>query len=57
MPRALLFHYFGAAPLKHISIVQHTHLDYGQSRPGLVYLPTWRLISGTVRAMLGGTPG
>ena len=48
--------YFGAVPLKHLAITQQTQFDYGQSWPGLVYLPYLAVISGTVRAMLGGTP-
>jgi len=46
--------YFGALPLKHVAITQQTQWDFGQSWPGLVYLPYLAAVSSTVRATLGG---
>lgn len=45
--------YFGAAPLKHVSISQQSQWDFGQSWPGLVYLPYLAVLSGTTRAQFG----
>ncbi len=45
--------YFGASPLKHVSITQQSQLDYGQSWPGLVYLPYLAVLSSTSRAQFG----
>ena len=46
--------YFGT-PLKHVSITQQTQFDYGQSWPGLVYLPYMAVLSSTMRVSLGLT--
>jgi hypothetical protein len=45
--------YFGMSPLKRISITQQTQWDYGQSWPGLVYLPYLAVLGGTMRASFG----
>ncbi len=45
--------YFGATPLKHVAISQQSEWDYGQSWPGLVYLPYLAVLSGTTRAQFG----
>jgi hypothetical protein len=45
--------YFGATPQKHVSISQQSQWDFGQSWPGLVYLPYLAVLSGTTRAQLG----
>jgi len=45
--------YFGLSPLKHVSITQQTQFDYGQSWPGLVYLPYLAVLSSTIRANFG----
>ncbi|HEY6140516.1 MAG TPA: M1 family aminopeptidase [Thermoanaerobaculia bacterium] len=47
--------YFGASPLKHVSITQQTQFDFGQSWPGLVYLPYMAVLSSTMRVSLGLT--
>lgn len=44
--------YFGA-PLKHVSITQQTQFDFGQSWPGLVYLPYMAVLSSTMRVNFG----
>lgn len=45
--------YFGATPLQHVSISQQSEWDFGQSWPGLVYLPYMAVLSGTTRVQLG----
>ncbi|MEA2164073.1 MAG: hypothetical protein QOK37_2200 [Thermoanaerobaculia bacterium] len=45
--------YFGASQLKKVSISQQSQWDFGQSWPGLVYLPYLAVLSGTTRAQLG----
>jgi Peptidase family M1 domain len=45
--------YFGLMPLKHVSITQQTQFDFGQSWPGLVYLPFMAVLSSTMRANFG----
>ena len=45
--------YFGISPQKHVSITQQSQWDYGQSWPGLVYLPYLAVLSGTTRAQFG----
>lgn len=47
--------YFGASPLTHVSITQQTQFDFGQSWPGLVYLPYMAVLSSTMRANFGLT--
>ena len=45
--------YFGEAPYKRLAMTQQTALDYGQSWPGLVYLPITYFFDSTVRHQLG----
>jgi hypothetical protein len=45
--------YFGALPFKQLSVTQQTACNYGQSWPGLVYLPICYLYDTTVRQQLG----
>jgi hypothetical protein len=45
--------FFGDAPYKRLAMTQQTALDYGQSWPGLVYLPITYFFDSTVRHQLG----
>jgi Peptidase family M1 domain len=45
--------FFGQAPYKRLAMTQQTALDYGQSWPGLVYLPITYFFDSTVRHQLG----
>jgi len=45
--------FFGEAPYKHLAMTQQTALGYGQSWPGLVYLPITYFFDTTVRHQLG----
>jgi len=45
--------YFGDLPFKRLNIAQQTPCDYGQSWPGLVWLPTCAFYDTTVRHFLG----
>jgi hypothetical protein len=45
--------YFGPTPFTRIAITQQTALDYGQSFPGLVWLPMSSFYDSTVRHQLG----
>jgi hypothetical protein len=45
--------YFGPAPYKQLAVTQQTACNYGQSWPGLVYLPICYLYDTTVREQLG----
>ena len=45
--------YFGEAPYKHLAMTQQTAIDYGQSWPGLVYLPITYFFDTTTRHTLG----
>jgi hypothetical protein len=45
--------YFGPLPFKRLSITQQTACDYGQSWPGLVWLPICSFYDSTVRHFLG----
>jgi Peptidase family M1 domain len=45
--------YFGEAPYKHLAMTQQAALGYGQSFPGLVYLPIDYFLDSTVRHQLG----
>lgn len=45
--------YFGPLPYKQLSITQQTACNYGQSWPGLVYLPICYLYDTTIREQLG----
>ena len=45
--------YFGPAPFKSLSVTQQTACNYGQSWPGLVWLPICYLYDTTVRQQLG----
>ncbi len=44
--------YFGPAPYKQLAVTQQTACDYGQSWPGLVYLPICYFYDDTVRHQL-----
>jgi Peptidase family M1 domain len=45
--------YFGEAPYKRLAMTQQTAFSYGQSWPGLVYLPITYFFDSTVRHQLG----
>jgi hypothetical protein len=45
--------YFGPLPYKRLSMTQQTACDYGQSWPGLVWLPICAFYDSTVRHQLG----
>jgi hypothetical protein len=45
--------FFGEAPYKRLAMTQQTALNYGQSWPGLVYLPITYFFDTTVRHQLG----
>jgi Peptidase family M1 domain len=45
--------YFGPAPYKELAVTQQTACNYGQSWPGLVYLPICYLYDSTIREQLG----
>jgi hypothetical protein len=45
--------YFGPAPFKRLAVTQQTACNYGQSWPGLVWLPICYLYDTTVREQLG----
>ncbi len=45
--------FFGEAPYKRLAMTQQTALNYGQSWPGLVYLPITYFFDSTVRHQLG----
>jgi hypothetical protein len=45
--------YFGEAPYKRLAMTQQTATNYGQSWPGLVYLPITYFFDTTVRHQLG----
>jgi hypothetical protein len=45
--------FFGEAPYKRLAMTQQTALGYGQSWPGLVYLPITYFFDSTVRHQLG----
>jgi Peptidase family M1 domain len=45
--------YFGALPFKRLSMTQQTACTYGQSWPGLVWLPICAFYDNTVRHQLG----
>ncbi len=45
--------YFGAVPFKQLAVTQQTDCTYGQSWPGLVYLPMCYFYDTTVRDQLG----
>lgn len=45
--------YFGEAPYKRLAMTQQTAFNYGQSWPGLVYLPITYFFDSTVRHQLG----
>jgi hypothetical protein len=45
--------YFGPAPYKQLAVTQQTACNYGQSWPGLVYLPICYLYDTTIREQLG----
>jgi hypothetical protein len=45
--------FFGEAPYKHLAMTQQTALNYGQSWPGLVYLPITYFFDSTVRHQIG----
>ena len=47
--------YFGACPYRHLSVTQQPELNFGQSWPTLVFLPTTSFISSTDLAL--GTDG
>lgn len=45
--------FFGEAPYKHLAMTQQTAGNFGQSWPGLVYLPITYFFDSTVRHQLG----
>jgi hypothetical protein len=45
--------YFGPAPYQQLAVTQQTACNYGQSWPGLVYLPICYLYDTTIRNQLG----
>jgi Peptidase family M1 domain len=45
--------YFGPAPYKRLAVTQQTACNYGQSWPGLVWLPICYLYDTTIRQQLG----
>jgi len=45
--------YFGPAPFKRLAVTQQTACNYGQSWPGLVWLPICYLYDTTIREQLG----
>ena len=45
--------FFGEAPYKRLAMTQQTALNYGQSWPGLVYLPITYFFDSTVRHQIG----
>jgi hypothetical protein len=45
--------YFGPIPFKDLSLTQQTACNFGQSWPGLVWLPICSFFDGTVRHQLG----
>jgi hypothetical protein len=45
--------YFGALPFKQLEVTQQTSCNYGQSWPGLVYLPMCYFYDTTIRNQLG----
>ncbi|MBZ5530421.1 MAG: hypothetical protein LAO20_03230 [Acidobacteriia bacterium] len=45
--------FFGEAPYKRLAMTQQTAIGYGQSWPGLVYLPITYFFDSTVRHQLG----
>jgi peptidase M1-like protein len=45
--------YFGPSLFKHLEITQQTACNYGQSWPGLVWIPTCYYFDNTVRHVLG----
>jgi hypothetical protein len=45
--------YFGEAPYKRLAMTQQTAVNYGQSWPGLVYLPITYFFDSTTRHQLG----
>jgi len=45
--------FFGEAPYKRLAMTQQTALNYGQSWPGLVYLPITYFLDSTVRHQIG----
>jgi Peptidase family M1 domain len=45
--------YFGAVPYKRLSMTQQTAMDYGQSWPGLVFLPISYFLDSTARHGMG----
>ncbi|PYV65489.1 MAG: hypothetical protein DMG95_01530 [Acidobacteria bacterium] len=49
----LYSNYFGPAPFKQLAVTQQTACNYGQSWPGLVYLPSCYYYDITVRHQLG----
>jgi len=49
----LFSEYFGPAPYKRLALTQQTACDFGQSWPGLVWLPTCSFFDTTVRHGLG----
>jgi hypothetical protein len=49
----LFSEYFGPAPYKRLALTQQTACNFGQSWPGLVWLPTCSFFDSTVRHGLG----
>jgi Peptidase family M1 domain len=49
----LYSNYFGPAPYQQLAVTQQTACNYGQSWPGLVYLPICYLYDTTIRNQLG----
>ena len=45
--------YYGPLPYKQLAVTQQTACNYGQSWPGLVYLPICYLYDSTIREQLG----
>lgn len=45
--------FFGPAPFKRLAVTQQTACNYGQSWPGLVWLPMCYLYDSTIRRQLG----
>jgi hypothetical protein len=49
----LYSNYFGPLPIKRLSLTQQTACNYGQSWPGLIWLPICSFYDSTVRHQLG----
>lgn len=51
----LYTNYYGEVPYKHVAMTQQAALGFGQSWPGLVYLPQTYFQDSTIRHMMGVT--